>query len=763
MVDDQLLEVLRADTPDDRSPAFALAARRNGDSAPIGGGVPPLARSAHIDRETDAILADTSGGYGYGEISDQRYWSILSTDRSQYRQTDTIRLWGYLRDRDTLSVPADAEVKLFLADDDEYGAPEAPALATRTVVPGPSGAFQAAFDLRAVPLGGYRVQLQVGGKAVATQYVSVTVIRKPAYKLEMELRRHVLLVGDRIRASIAAHFYEGTVAPGVTVNVGIDEDQAEATTDAGGQATAVLTATYPEWEEDFHLSGVYATVAGAEEGEIETSAWTLVFPSDRWLTATTNLDGRRLRLRGAVNEVDVGRLERESASIQPGYDLDPKGDPIAGARVTIELIRLVPIRTLVGQHYDFIAKKVVPEYEVETRERSIASRTVESGDDGGFSLRLAVPNASDEYKVVIRTTDGEGRVATKTVYAAGRGRPFEDVPVAYLEVTGLPEGADIAWGLGETVQMTLREGQATYPSRADGFLFVTAQRGLRGARVQDSARFRHAFEASDAPNVMILGVAFSGRTFVAAGRSARFDTGERQLTVRLETDKPLYRPGDQATFTARTTTRDGKPVAATVTLRGIDEKLFTIGAVEEEDPARPALHRRRRRPVSIVHIASHAALPVRRRWRRHRRWRARRLPGHARLRPVRDRAGWRRHRDAAAGRRPDVLAPQRLGRDRRARGRGGHDPGAGRAALLRRGHPGPRVRPRRPTDPPAAGLRLRPRTGRPGQPSRSAPTTLDMAPVTVEATAFEPVDVPLPNAQARRTPPRHRPDPPVAA
>jgi hypothetical protein len=39
-----------------------------------------------------------------------------------------------------------------------------------------------------------------------------------------------------------------------------------------------------------------------------------------------------------------------------------------------------------------------------------------------------------------------------------------------------------------------------------------------------------------------------------------------------------------ATVTVRTTDRSGRPTSATVTLRAVDEKLFTIGGAEEEDP-----------------------------------------------------------------------------------------------------------------------------------------------------------------------------------
>jgi uncharacterized protein YfaS (alpha-2-macroglobulin family) len=126
----------------------------------------------------ERILADTMGTAFGGWIEDDRFWTILSTDREAYRQTDTIHLWGYLRDRDTMQVPSDMRLRLLVADSEEYGPVAAPALDTTTVRPTSSGAFQASFALKDVPLGSYVVQLEVAGKPIATRWLRVDVIRR---------------------------------------------------------------------------------------------------------------------------------------------------------------------------------------------------------------------------------------------------------------------------------------------------------------------------------------------------------------------------------------------------------------------------------------------------------------------------------------------------------------------------------------------------------------------------------------------------------
>ena len=122
-----------------------------------------------------------------GETSgsaDESYWSLLYTDRTVYRQTDHVDVWGYLRGRDYGAAPSNAELRLTDnrfdggLDNDPTGSP-----IDRVVVqPGPDGLFTASFPITKLPLGGYSIQAVVGGSVVASHWLEVSVIRKPAYE-----------------------------------------------------------------------------------------------------------------------------------------------------------------------------------------------------------------------------------------------------------------------------------------------------------------------------------------------------------------------------------------------------------------------------------------------------------------------------------------------------------------------------------------------------------------------------------------------------
>ena len=111
--------------------------------------------------------------------------------------------------------------------------------------PRPTGAFVGTLQLRDVPDGSYNIQLIKDGDVIASQYIEVGRILKPAYRLEVVTGRRVYIEGDRIRVTANAAFYEGTPVPGVPLRIdGFLESTA--TTDATGTAIVRGTARVGE-------------------------------------------------------------------------------------------------------------------------------------------------------------------------------------------------------------------------------------------------------------------------------------------------------------------------------------------------------------------------------------------------------------------------------------------------------------------------------------------------------------------------------------
>ncbi len=108
---------------------------------------------------------DYGGDLGYGTGADDRYWSLLHTDRLLYRSTDTVNAWGMVRLRASGDVPPRAELRLVITDDDETTAP--PPLAILSLEPDDAGAFSGSVALKDAAGGDYRLELWVDHQLVA--------------------------------------------------------------------------------------------------------------------------------------------------------------------------------------------------------------------------------------------------------------------------------------------------------------------------------------------------------------------------------------------------------------------------------------------------------------------------------------------------------------------------------------------------------------------------------------------------------------------
>src|SRR3990172_1484210 len=520
-------------------------------------------------------------GRAYSDEIQDRFWLFMATDRQTYRQTDTVNVWGFVRERDTGRVPQDLELRLM--SDWGYGRTgDPPPISSLDVRPDATGAFSRTIELSDLPYGSYSLQLWSGSDQIAGSWFSIAQIRKPAYQLAVETDRHVLLAGDRVTLSARATFYDGTGVPGVRLTANLFGEQT-ITTGRTGVATATARATTDS-------SYVYVRPIQAEESEITASMSLNVFPASVRLDGEGKIERGRLTVAGSLHEVAVERLEQ--AWVDGVWDVDPNGAAIAGARVAAEITELVPVRELKRQVYDFIAKQVVDQYEYRIDEVARGTQTLTTGPDGTF--RLSVPATADhDYSVALSTTDPQGRTTRLGVYASV---PWE-IPDIYTwsqaprlvrscgpENERGSESASLA--IGDPFCLAARDGRGDLPSGGPNrYLFFAAQRGLRDAVVSGTPTFEARFTAADVPNLAVTGVRFTGDAMVPIGSFiASFDATERELTVALATDRQRYAPGETVTLDVRTTDPPPRPVPASVVLRAVDEKLFAIRAAYDENP-----------------------------------------------------------------------------------------------------------------------------------------------------------------------------------
>jgi hypothetical protein len=514
-----------------------------------------------------------------------RYWQVFDTDRTRYRRTDTVHTWGMVRDRDTGAVPPQVEIRLILEAEDS----EVPVTLAQAK-PRETGAFTASLPLKDVAEGGYRLELSVGGRMVAARYITVDRIIKPAYRVDITTGRRVYVAGDRIRATATARFFEGTPVPGVPMRFE-GNVSGSATTDATGSATVRGVARWPSDDprEGIREGEITAMPARAEErSDISANRGFVIFPSHWLLDGQATLVGRRLTFSGTAAELARDRLERALSDGASPWEIDPLGQRLSGKTVRARVIEHIPVRTRTGTSYDFVEKRTIPVYEYSERERVIGTYRLRTTAAGTFSRSITIRNVRHSYSVELSITDPDGLRSRTVVYAYGAdtlGNENQSPFVAASKVTadGYSTGAEL--GIGERVDVRMFEPGADGSPRDDPHLFIAAQGGIREATVASSDRFVTRFPDWGAPNVAYLGVRFTGRGYaLATPFSAAFRVADRSMKVTITPDRARYAPNQTARLSITTTGADGRPVAATVVIRAVDEKLYDLGAAADVDP-----------------------------------------------------------------------------------------------------------------------------------------------------------------------------------
>jgi alpha-2-macroglobulin len=518
--------------------------------------------------------------YGSNERA-ENYWLVYNTDRRVYRRTDTINVWGVIRDRATGAVPENVDVQLVTSASD----PLPPPISTLRTQPGPTGAFTGSLSLRDLPYGSYDLVLRVGDAVVGSTGVQIDRILKPAYRIEVETGRRVYIQGDRIKITSRASFYEGSPVPGVPLRIEGNLER-NVRTDATGTAVYRTTARIGRYSDEsgFDYQSLQVSPARAEEGDIGgASREFIVFPSSRTIDADATIRGGRVRLQGTVHLVDRDRLEAEMAIGASPWDLDPNGKPVGGTVVSMTFIEHIPSRIKVGTQYDWIEKKVVPIYEYRVYENELRTIKARTAADGSFSTSVRDSGRKHDYSVKVSVGDPDGHTARTTAWAAGGYVTNDNLAEnASLEATSPAVEHPDGYAIDDTIDLTLRE---TRPVSTGRYLFHFAQRGLREATVQSSPRLQTKFRSWAMPNVVISGVHFTGSRYVESDQYyAAFRSSDRVVQVALTTTRPRYAPGEEVTLDVRTRDRAGKPVAAAVIVQAVDAKLYAIGLAQETDP-----------------------------------------------------------------------------------------------------------------------------------------------------------------------------------
>ncbi|MEK7614870.1 MAG: alpha-2-macroglobulin family protein, partial [Patescibacteria group bacterium] len=529
------------------------------------------------------------GGYGWGGwwnpggVSvDEDHWGYAYTDRSVYAQKDRVHIWGLLKSRNGDQIPQKGTLTL-TSSVYGYSVPGEWSNAEYASVPiemNANGTFVGEIPLPAVGAGSYQIVANFGGKTIGRS-IDVQEYRKPVYFLELSLNRKAAIVGDTVKFTTTAKYFDGTPVVGKTVHVGPDcGETKDFVLLSDGTASGEFVVRQTNY-------GCYVRAELSEPGfETASTGQSLqVFPSSIDIQAEGKIANNMVTVQLKTNRVEITSSDDFS-----DYTKNARPKTEVTATATQTWYEQIPE----GESYDFIRKSVQKNYRYEQHVDTVYTGTVTTDEQGKAVIQFPVLRKDAYYYVDLKAKDDQGRIAEQGVYpyygddAVWYESPKSNGGSADLQFfnpqTDVPNGKQ-TYRIGDTVRLEVEQFGKRFEMReGDQFLFFQAQRGVQEYEVSSKPEYKFLFEDRDAPNIFAYAVLFTGSQYITvdsygnwtSGKQIYFDTESRKLDVRVTMDKTNFRPGTDAQVNVNVSDASGRPVAVDLNLSVVDEAFFAM-------------------------------------------------------------------------------------------------------------------------------------------------------------------------------------------
>lgn len=542
-------------------------------------------------KESSLLLTyGNSSMRSYSAPDRDHYILNFSSDRFLYLPNDTVKFWGFVQKRDG-SIPQTLTVGIPNTSNYFYGRNlgDLGFLQSLEVHPDEQGYFHGELKLSNLTATGYALVIQDGETQIYNKYFEVSNYAKPAYTVSVNADKHAYFGGENVQFTANVNFFEGTSVPNyaLTYQDGFGQNSGQAITDKNGDAKWSFIASAREntcnflTEQDCFLdnSQLYQNLTVNNLNPEETPLYRVI----NYAIYTSKVDGKteviqKDKTTAVVSStwynIDLSPLNNEDYTDDDKYF----ASFVSQKHVDAAVFETHYEKRETGSYYDYISKTVVPTFSYEPVTTLVTNFSGETDNKGHFTAEFAIEQGHT-YQVRMVMQDADGKKAIQVGYFSlyDTGVPNENVTWFDLR-TSLDKKS---YKIGEEVQIGLYKNGVELQSVEGKVLFTQLQRGLQTFTVGQNPKYKFTFGEHHVPNVYVGAVYFDGTRYneIAEGTyrsNILFDSSERALNVKVETNKSSYKPGDQVKLTVETKDKNGDGHSARVNISVIDEAFLAL-------------------------------------------------------------------------------------------------------------------------------------------------------------------------------------------
>ncbi|MCL2517983.1 MAG: Ig-like domain-containing protein [Oscillospiraceae bacterium] len=500
-----------------------------------------------------------------------RYYHYVYTDRKAYRPTDTIDVFGVMRerygeykitrnDRITLKIGNMTEIPLTL---DKYGS----------------------FNVK-IPISdmkGYlSLEIYFNGEYVDSEYVNIVDYDNAKYLIDAATDRFAYRPGETAEVGVSVETYDGAPVEGLEI---MRNTEIVGMTDDSGKAAVTEYAQKYSWNSSWqpYTNSFYYNI-GRTENKIQYVSVPYVFiPSDIMLEHEI-VSGSEI----AFTSNFIEREAIEQAVEESWYNvywIQPdlyRGDSV-DINFTVEVHKREYIRTKIGERYDYINKVNVPKYEYSTSDTVYGTYNYKT-INGKISV-TGLPVSDDSYVyyyAIINYNDTEGNPIEFRIWYGGYSWRYDyqsSIKNYYFDVHNSDNQSIYSLRLNETGYVKLNDYNNDSREIVDGKILAVlchSKNAVVSKNIGSPNGTPITFTEDCIFNVRVIGAYFDGKYIypITYGRDITYDYSEKTLDFDFSFDKESYAPGDEVTAEIKVTDENGKPKKTLVNLSVVDESVF---------------------------------------------------------------------------------------------------------------------------------------------------------------------------------------------
>lgn len=510
-------------------------------------------------------------GYRDRELDSDKLKIVGYCERPAYRPGDEIQFKGIVREKtkDGYALPKPSQVEVKVKDPDDN------VIETLKVSMNAHGTFNGKFTTsKEGKPGSYHIECTTQ-QCQGGIYANVVAYRKPEYSIEVRSDKPFYTMGDEASATVECKYYYGGPVVGAKVKASVYRSPKWGYGDDGDSDE--------EYDEDRYSSRYYRSNSGEYSEEVEavtdaTGRATIKFPTRGQEDPEFWTNDYSYRVNASVTEDDAKYFDGEGeVSVVRGDHnvLLEVQNPLVMKGDTVDLLVKTTDPTKPNVAYPNQPILIEVGHSVWTKRELVFVPKRKIQTTTGANGEVHVPIKVDESESMeLRATSIDKRgnkvVDEASVWVEGSPAQFEEEQ-GKIEVTldkRKYQAGDIAKAV---IQTDKPGGSALVTFESDGVI-----RRQVVPMTSQSTMITLPIQQEFSPNIFVTVAYVHDKKFMEAQR--RLDVGrkDRDLKVDIQCDKEVYKPGDTALVSLKTTDLMGKPVAADVSVGVVDEGIYDI-------------------------------------------------------------------------------------------------------------------------------------------------------------------------------------------